>query len=173
MSRLFAIVSIAVVLVLASCSSESDSAGEDAAPEAGAPAQDGDTVDVHYIGTFDDGEQFDSSYERDVPLTVTLGTGGVMPGFEDAVLGLGVGERVTVRIEPAEAYGERDESRIVEVPYAPSQEDVAVGDIVTLNTGEQAEVLEVRSETVVLDANHPLAGQALTFEIEVVAITRG
>jgi FKBP-type peptidyl-prolyl cis-trans isomerase 2 len=84
-----------------------------------------------------------------------------------------VGERVTVRIEPAEAYGERDESRIVEVPYAPSQEDVAVGDIVTLNTGEQAEVLEVRSETVVLDANHPLAGQALTFEIEVVAITRG
>lgn len=172
MSRLFAIVSIAVVLVLASCSSESGSAEGDAAPEAGAPARDGDTVDVHYIGTLDDGEQFDSSYERGVPLTVTLGTGGVLPGFEDAVRGLGVGERVTVRIEPAEAYGERDESRVVEVPYAPSQGDVAAGDIVTLNTGEQAEVLEVRSETVVLDANHPLAGQALTFEIEVVAITR-
>lgn len=173
MSRLFAIVSIAVVLVLASCSSESDSAEEAAAPDAGTPARDGDTVDVHYIGTLDDGEQFDSSYERGAPLTLTLGTGGVIPGFEDAVRGLGTGERVTVRIEPAEAYGERDESRVVEVPYAPSQGDVAVGDIVTLNTGEQAEVLEVRSETVVLDANHPLAGQALTFEIEVVAITRG
>ena len=176
MSRLLVILSIASAVIATACSSGNDSESapsDDTTAVTGEPATDGDTVEVHYRGTLDDGEQFDSSYERGSPLVVTLGAGGVIPGFEDAVRGLRVGETITVRLEPAEAYGERDESLIVEVPYGPSQSDVAVGDVVTLSNGAQAEVLEVRTETVLLDANHPLAGTALTFEIEVVAITRG
>lgn len=176
MSRLLVIVSIVLTVFVAACSSDGESepaASDETTAATGEPATDGDTVEVHYRGTLDSGEQFDSSYERGAPLVVTLGQAGVIPGFEDAVRGLRVGETITVRLEPAEAYGERDESLIVEVPYGPSQSDVAVGDEVTLSNGARAEVLEVREETVLLDANHPLVGTALTFEIEVVAITRG
>ena len=73
---------------------------------------------------------------------------------------------------PTDAYGEWTEDLVVEVPYGPSQGDVAVGDEVFLNTGQSAIVLEVKAGTVVLDTNHALAGEALTFEIEVLAITR-
>lgn len=175
MSRLLIIVSITVAMTVAACSAdvESPTTSDATTPATGEPAADGDVVEVHYRGTFDDGEQFDSSFDRGTPLVVNLGEGGAIPGFEDAVRGLRVGEAITVRLEPADAYGERDETRIVEVPFGPSQSDVAVGDVVTLNNGAQAEVLEVREQTVLLDANHRLAGKALTFEIEVVAITRG
>jgi FKBP-type peptidyl-prolyl cis-trans isomerase 2 len=176
MSRLLVVVSIAVAITVAACSSDGESeptTSEATAAATGEPAADEDVVEVHYRGTLDDGEQFDSSYDRGTPLVVNLGEGGAIPGFEDAVRGLRVGETITVRLEPAEAYGERNESLIVEVPFGPSQSDVAVGDLVTLNNGAPAVVLEVREQTVLLDANHRLAGKALTFEIEVVAITRG
>ena len=134
--------------------------------------QDGDLVDVHYDGTLDDGSTFNSSRERGAPFSFTVGTGQVIPGFDDAVRGLKVGESRTVRILSADAYGEWTEDLVAEVPYGPSQDDVAVGDVVFLNDGRQAIVLEVKEGTVVLDANHTLAGEALTFEIEVLAITR-
>jgi FKBP-type peptidyl-prolyl cis-trans isomerase 2 len=170
------LVAIAVAaLGLAACSSGDDSATDDAATagtDGGFVAQDGDLLEVHYTGTLDDGSTFDSSRERGTPLSFTVGRGEVIPGFDEAVRGLVVGESTTVRMLPADAYGEWSEDLVVEVPYGPSQGDVAVGDEVFLNTGQSAVVLEVKEGTVVLDTNHALAGEALTFEIEVVAITR-
>ncbi len=101
-----------------------------------------------------------------------VGTGQVIPGFDDAVRGLRIGESREVRIPPAEAYGEWSDENVVELPYGPDQADVAVGDQVYLTTGQAAIVLEVKKDTVVLDANHELAGEALTFKIEVLSITR-
>ncbi len=166
---------IALALVVAGCSSDEGAADAGTAlstTAGGFMVQDGDLVEVHYDGTLDDGSTFDSSRERGTPYTFTVGAGEVIPGFDDAVRGLKVGETRTVRIEPADAYGERSEENVVEVPYGPDQSDVAVGDEVYLNTGQPAVVLEVNDDTVLLDVNHSLAGEALTFSIEVLAITR-
>jgi FKBP-type peptidyl-prolyl cis-trans isomerase 2 len=132
-------------------------------------AQDGDKVQVHYHGTLDDGEVFDSSRER-APLPFTVGSGGVINGFDDAVRGLAVGESVTVRLEPADAYGERSDDRILSVPIDQVPEGVSVGAQLQLSNGLRATVTAVSDETVTLDANHELAGKALTFEIELVSI---
>lgn len=146
-----------------------------AAPTTPAPqdearrAGEGDTVSVHYRGTLDDGTEFDSSAGRD-PLQFVVGSGQVISGFDDAVRGLAVGESVTVRIPPEEAYGPRSDEAIIEVPADQAPEGLQPGDQVQLATGGRATVLEVRDDAVVIDANHPLAGEALTFEIELVSI---
>jgi FKBP-type peptidyl-prolyl cis-trans isomerase 2 len=131
-------------------------------------AQDGDTVFVHYRGTLDDGEEFDSSEGRE-PLSFIVGSGGVIDGFDNAVRGMTVGESVTVRIPPEEAYGEWDEELIVDVPIADAPAGLAVGDEVLFG-GQVAKVYEVTDEVVRVDVNHRLAGEALTFEIELVEI---
>ncbi len=141
--------------------------------EEGFIVQDGDLVDVHYIGTLDDGSQFDSSRDRGVPFSFTVGTGQVISGFDEAVRGGKVGDVRTVRIAPQDAYGEWSEDNVIEVPLSPDQDDVKVGDTVYLTGGQEVVVLEVNEDTVKLDANHQLAGQALIFEIEILAITRG
>ena len=142
-------------------------------PEEGFIVQDGDDVEVHYVGTLDDGSQFDSSRDRDVPFSFTVGTGQVIGGFDEAVRGGKVGDVRTVRIDPENAYGEWSEDNVIEVPFSPEQGDVEAGDEVFLTNGQPAIVLEVTEEIVRLDVNHRLAGQALTFEIEILAITRG
>ncbi len=134
--------------------------------------QDGDTVEVHYVGTLDDGSQFDSSRDRGTPFTFTVGSGQVIPGFDEAVRGAKIGDIKTVRIEAKDAYGEVSEENIIDVPYDPALGEVKVGDRVTFGAGSPAIVLEVSEDTVKLDANHPLAGEALTFEIEILDITR-
>jgi len=183
-------IAISIVLVTAACSSSSTASVDDGAAQAPDTTvaaveveqtddaggtfmvQDGDLVEVHYDGTLDDGSTFDSSRERDTPFTFEVGTGQVIAGFDDAVRGLKIGESREVRMLPGDAYGERSDENIVEVPYGPDQSDVTVGDKVFLNTGQAAIVLEVKKDSVVLDANHELAGQALTFNIEVLSITR-
>jgi peptidyl-prolyl isomerase F (cyclophilin D) len=175
LKRHLAVIIAIVALGLAGCSSGDDSAADGTtttSSNGGFMVQNGDLVEVHYNGTLDDGSTFDSSRERGAPLSFTVGTGEVIPGFDDAVRGLAVGDSITVRMLPADAYGEWSEDLVFEVPYGPSQGDVAVGDEVFLNTGQAAVVLEVEEATVVLDTNHALAGEALTFEIEVLAITR-
>lgn len=136
-------------------------------------AQDGDLVEVHYVGTLDDGSQFDSSRERGTPFSFTVGTDEVISGFDEAVRGASVGDINTVRMEASDAYGEWSDENIVEVPYNPEQGDIAVGDQVYLTNGQPAVILEITETTVTLDVNHALAGEALTFEIEVLAVTRG
>lgn len=147
---------------------EDDAAGEAATGEEGRVAQLGDTVSVHYRGTLDDGSEFDSSAGRD-PLQFTVGAGQVIPGFDNAVLGMAVGDKKEVRLEPEDAYGEHTEDRVISVPKEQAPDGLEVGQQVMLGQAP-ATVVEVTDEAVTVDANHPLAGQALTFEIELVGI---
>ena len=129
----------------------------------------GDTVEVHYHGTLDSGVVFDSSEGRD-PLSFMVGSGQVIPGFEHAVLGLSIGDEVTVRIEAEDAYGPRLDDLIVELPTENMPEGLNPGDRITNRQGAAAVVVEVNEEFVRIDANHELAGEALTFRIELVSI---
>jgi peptidylprolyl isomerase len=135
----------------------------------------GDTVRVHYTGTLDDGTTFDSSAGRE-PLEFTLGEGMVIPGFETTVEGMAPGTKRKQRIEPADAYGDRDEERVIQMPRSelPPDATVAVGDRVRLQDEmghvHAARISDLGLETLTLDFNHELAGQALTFEIELVEI---
>lgn len=135
------------------------------------PAVDGDLVAVDYTGTLDDGEEFDSSVGRE-PLEFVLGTGQVIAGFDDAVRGMSVGESVTVRIEPEDAYGLPDPEAVVDFPIEEVPEDFrTVGVPVQFATGQRGVVTAVTEDTVTIDLNHELAGEALTFDITVVSIT--
>lgn len=137
--------------------------------EEGSVAQVGDTVSVHYRGTLDDGSEFDSSAGRE-PLQFTVGAGQVIPGFDNAVVGMEVGEKKEVRLEPGDAYGERTDDRVIAVPKEQAPDGLEVGQQVMLGQAP-ATVVEVTDEAVTVDANHPLAGQALTFEIELVGVS--
>ena len=135
----------------------------------------GDVVKVHYTGTLNDGTVFDSSRERE-PLEFTLGEGQVIAGFEQAVLGLGVGEEVTVHIPAEQAYGAHHEELTAVLPRADVLPDLPLtpGIRLQMRTEEGSPVLmtvtSVNEQTITLDANHPLAGQPLNFEIELVEI---
>jgi peptidylprolyl isomerase len=128
----------------------------------------GDTVAVHYTGRLDSGEVFDSSRGRE-PLSFTVGEGSIIAGFEAGVSGLGVGESRSVRVEPTDGYGERRDDLVVQVDRSQAPEGLAPDDQVRIGD-HPAVVTEVTDEHVVVDANHPLAGQALNFEVEVVDI---
>ena len=133
-------------------------------------------VSVEYTGTLDSGEEFDSSKGR-LPLEVQIGSGNVIPGFESALMGMTVNETKTFTLTPDEAYGERDESRVYDFPKSeiPQGMQPEVGQVLALTTkdGQQipARVDRIEEETVIFDLNHPLAGQSLTFSIEVVGIS--
>lgn len=138
-------------------------------------AQKGDTVEVHYRGTLEDGEEFDSSRGGD-PIEFTIGKGQVIPGFENAVTGMSEGEKKTQTISAEDAYGEREEELMFEVDRGsmPIDTEVNVGDILQLTfpNGETApvRVAAVTEKSVTLDANHPLTGKALVFELELMKI---
>ena len=138
-------------------------------------AKSGDTVRIHYTGTLDDGTQFDSSAGRD-PLEFALGGGQVIPGFDNAVDGMAVGESKTVTIPAEEAYGQRHEQLVQQVSRSALPDDIepAVGMQLQSQSPEgqvmMLVVTEVEEESITVDANHPLAGQALTFAIELVEI---
>jgi len=136
----------------------------------GGPAAPGDTVAVHYRGTLDDGTEFDNSAGRD-PLEFVVGAGHVIPGFNAAVEGLSEGDSVTVRIPVEDAYGERDDALIQDVPLSQLPEGVAEGDELVSGAGQVVTVVGVGEESAAIDFNHRLAGQALTFEITVISIT--
>ena len=138
-------------------------------------AKAGNTVKVHYTGKDETGQVFDSSRGRQ-PLEFTLGRRMMIPGFEAAVMGMSVGESKTVTIPADEAYGPRREELMLRSPQraGPTERGARGGDCleVRLATGQLAPVTvaEVTDEAIVLDANHPLAGKDLTFDIEVVEI---
>ncbi len=138
-------------------------------------AQDGDTVRVHYTGTLDDGTQFDSSEGRD-PLEFTLGSHSVIPGFEDGVRGMQTGEQKQVHIPTDAAYGERNEGLVEEIPlqHFPDDLELQVGMQLQAQSpnGELFNVMvRALSETAAtLDGNHPLAGENLNFDLELVEI---
>ena len=137
-------------------------------------AKSGDKVRIHYTGKLDDGTQFDSSAGRE-PLEFDLGGGGVIPGFDSAVDGMAVGESKSVKIESEEAYGPRHEELIQDVPKSelPDDMELSVGLQLQAQNPEgqvmRFTITEVTDDTITVDGNHPLAGQDLTFELEVVS----
>ncbi len=122
---------------------------------------------MHYRGTLDDGSVFDSSLERD-PFVFVVGAGQVIAGFDEMVRGLAAGEKVTRRLEPSLAYGERREDLIQQFPRADLPAGLVEGDSVSFTNGRRGVILELTVDTVTIDLNHALAGQALTFELELV-----
>jgi FKBP-type peptidyl-prolyl cis-trans isomerase 2 len=137
--------------------------------------KDGDKVKVHYHGKLRSGETFDSSEGRE-PLEFTVGGGQVIKGFDEGVKGMQVGDKRTVEIEVGDAYGEKNEDMIIEFPKAqfPPDMNPEAGMQLMMNNGQGQQfpvvIREIREETVLLDANHPLAGQDLIFDIELVEI---
>ncbi len=137
-------------------------------------AQSGDNVAVHYTGKFTDGTIFDSSDGKD-PLRFTIGAQEVIPGFENAVVGMEVGQSRTQTIPSDQAYGPRNDEMVVAVDRNefPSDIDLEVGRRLKLNQEGQTMIVtiaDIQESTVTLDANHPLAGQDLVFDIELVEI---
>ncbi len=133
----------------------------------------GNVVSVHYTGKLTDGEMFDSSEGRE-PLTFQMGSGQIIPGFETALVGKNVGDKVTINIQPDDAYGQVREDLIVKVEKSQMPGEVYEG----MSLQAQAEdgqainvtVKEVYADHVMIDGNHPLAGKELFFDIEVVSV---
>jgi peptidylprolyl isomerase len=136
----------------------------------------GDKVSLHYTGTLEDGRVFDSSKKRNEPLKFTAGSGQVIPGFDQAVVGMKKGEEKKFTLQAADAYGERKPEMTQTVPrkHLPQNHEPKPGMMLVMGTpdGRQvpATITEVTAENVTLDLNHPLAGKALTFDIEIVEI---
>ena len=135
----------------------------------------GDVVRVHYHGKLTDGSTFDSSEGRD-PLEFTVGSGQVIQGFDNAMMDMQPGEKKTVNIPVDQAYGERNDQMMMEYPKAEFPSDMTPEPGMELHMSDNmgnvfpVVIAEVKDETVILDANHPLAGQDLVFEIELVSI---
>jgi len=138
-------------------------------------AKTGDSVKIHYTGTLEDGTEFDSSAGRE-PLAFELGSGQVIPGFDNAVDGMTVDEKKTVNIPAGEAYGERHEQLVQEVPKSALPDDMKpeIGMQLQSQSPEgqvmNLVITDVAEENITVDGNHPLAGKALTFAIELVEI---
>ena len=136
----------------------------------------GNNVKLHYKGTLTDGTQFDNSYDRGNPLDVTVGTGQLIAGFDSALVGMKEGQKKSVTLTSTEAYGPRNEEAFTKVPRTtfPQGFDFAI-DAPVQGTGPQGNPLFARisdfdDEEVTLDLNHPLAGQDLKFDIEVLEV---
>src|SRR5579863_5860128 len=135
----------------------------------------GDTIKIHYRGRLTDGTTFDSSEGRP-PLEFEVGSGMVIKGFDEGVMGMAVGQKKTIEILAENAYGPRDPEAIIEFPvdqFPPQMKpEVGMQLVMTNNSGQQIPVVivDVKPELVVLDANHQLAGQDLVFDLELVEI---
>lgn len=139
-----------------------------------AKAAHGDKVSIHYTGKLDSGEIFDSSVDRE-PLMFVIGRGMLIKGFEDGVLGMDVGDKKTLKLSPEEAYGNRMDEMILVVPMTDFPPNIKPESGMMLSLQQSngssipAMITEVSGESVTLDANHPLAGKNLTFELEMMA----
>lgn len=135
----------------------------------------GDTVRVHYHGKLTDGSTFDSSEGRD-PLEFKVGSGQVIKGFDDALMNMNIGEKKTVNIPVDQAYGHRNDDMMMEYPKSEFPADMSPEAGMELQMSDNqghvfpVVITEVKDDVVILDANHPLAGQDLVFEIELVSI---
>jgi FKBP-type peptidyl-prolyl cis-trans isomerase 2 len=140
-----------------------------------AEAKQGDTVQLHYMGKLQDGTVFDSSRERH-PLQFTIGKGQVIAGFEQAVIGMKIGEHKTARIPMEQAYGPHRDDMVVTMDRSklPQGMNPKIGQRLEITQVDDqtslVTVTEVTESTLTLDANHPLAGKELTFDLELVGI---
>jgi len=140
--------------------------------------QKGDKVKLHYKGTFPDGEQFDSSYDRGKTISVVVGNGDMIPGFDLALEGMQVGETKHIELKPAQAYGDYNAAAIAEVSkdiFPESVRDqIEVGTVLPLTHADHpdqpfpATAKQVKDSSIVFDLNHPMAGRDINFDIEVI-----
>ncbi len=138
-------------------------------------SNEGKIVKIHYRGTLDDGEQFDSSYDRGEPIEFTCMKGDVIQGFDDGVVDMEVGEKKTIHIEPIDAYGFVDPAAVQEVPLEniPHGDQLKVGQQIYASGPEgfiPARVVKIEDGVATMDMNHPLAGKALNFELELLEV---
>jgi peptidylprolyl isomerase len=137
--------------------------------------KDGDTVKVHYTGKLENGDVFDSSKERE-PFEFTVGNKAVIPGFEKGVVGMGVGDTKTIEIPPEEAYGAKQDELVVEVQKSEFPDDITptIGQRLQIKQQDGNPIVvtitELTEESITLDANHPLAGYTLFFDVELIDI---
>jgi len=137
----------------------------------------GDTVTLHYRGTFEDGTEFDSSHSRGEPITVTAGVGQLISGFDTALDGMTAGTTKTVTIPPEQAYGDKNPAAFTTLNRSlfPDGFEFVVDKTVPLmgSNGEpvMGTISELTDDEIIVDLNHPMAGKTLNFEIEVVSVT--
>ena len=140
------------------------------------PVKKGDKVKIEYEGTLDDGTVFDSSEKHGQPLEFEIGSGQVIPGFENAIIGMEKGKEKKIKIKPEEAYGEYKEELKKDIPRSifPKEMELKPGKVVGLQTSEGmkigAVIKEVKKDDVVVDLTHPMAGKTLNFRIKVLEI---
>lgn len=137
--------------------------------------KEGSKVKAHYTGRLTNNEEFDSSLkEGGAPIEFVIGEGQLIPGFENGILGLAPGDKKTIEIPAVEAYGEYRDELLVTVPKSNAPQGVQVGQSLQANmqNGEMVTfmVREINDDNVIVDANHPLAGQVLLFDIEILEV---
>ena len=140
-------------------------------------AMDGSSVKVHYRGTLNDGTVFDSSYDRGETITFTIGAGQMIPGFDSAVNGMTLGEKKTVNLKPEQAYGDRIDEAVRDVPKTSFPDDFEFNNGVPVEGNVNGNAVrgiieEVNEDSVTIDFNHPMAGRDLNFEIELVDVDK-
>ena len=141
-----------------------------------ASAQKGNKVSINYVGSFEDGKVFDASEKHGKPIEFTVGSGQVIAGFDNAVVGMGVGESKDIKIEPKDGYGEPNPElvKIITRDKLPKEREPEVGMVLVLGMGNgmeiPARITKISGDMVTIDLNHPLAGKTLNFRITVVAV---
>jgi len=139
-------------------------------------AKKGDMVQVEYVGKLEDGTVFDSSDKHEAPLKFTLGNGEIIKGFEDAIIGMKIGDEKEIKLQPNDAYGDYNPELVKDIPKNsfPEDQDVQAGMVfmMSLPNGRQipVKISEVKEEAVTVDLNPPLAGKTLVFKIKLVEI---
>ena len=139
-------------------------------------AKSGDTVRVHYHGTLEDGSVFSSTYEEKEPFEFTIGKGSVLPGFEKAVIGMSEGDTRTIMVAPEDAYGQHKKEFVfaMDRAQAPVNLKLELGKRLQIHTNQGtralATITAITENSVILDANDPLAGKTLQFEIELIEV---
>jgi FKBP-type peptidyl-prolyl cis-trans isomerase SlpA len=133
--------------------------------------KEGTKVKLHYTGKFEDGTVFDSSMVEDrEPIEFVVGSGMLIPGFEQGVIGMNSGDKKTIEVEPSQGYGEFREELSQEVSVSQLPEGVQVGDVLTAETPAgpiNVVVKEINEDKAIVDANHPMAGKTLIFDLEI------
>jgi len=140
-----------------------------------AEAKLGDTVKIHFTGKLQDETVIETSKDRD-PLEFKIGDGNVIPGLEQGVIGMAAGDKKTIAVSPQEGFGQQQEDLVVDLKKSEFPEDVefAVGAYLNIETSDskefKAKVVEIKKDTVTLDANHPLAGITINYDVELLEI---
>lgn len=139
-------------------------------------SNEGKKVRVHYVGTLDDGTVFDNSWERGEALEFVCMSNMMIPGFDKAVKDMEVGQKVNIHLEPEDAYGSYEEVLIEKVPFDefPNAENLPVGKTIFVQDGDDmfpVKVVSIEDGIITFDSNHPMAGKALNFEIELLDVS--